>query len=126
MTATVIVSGLSNKPWIQSEGKRNRDNAMLYVTLITKAYGVQFEMFIGHHLAYKSQHDAKTTLDEIPSADTLLFDHEIMTAVFGQRAIPIMQMLAAKPCGEREQLLETLLARGQNEELCPYQLMETV
>lgn len=123
---TLTVTALAQKPWIQMEGKRNRDNAMLYVTLITRAYGVEFEMFIGHHLAYKNQHMATTTLDEIPSADTLLFDHDIMTAVFGQRAIAIMQMLAAKPCGERERLLETLLARGQNETLCPYELMETV
>lgn len=119
---------LAQKAWISFEGKRNRTNAMLYAALITKAYGTEFEMFIGHHLAYKPQASAIVTLDEIPSADTLLFDHEIMRANFGPRYIEVMQQLVAQPCEERERLLERLLQSGMTggvPAVCPFQIVQS-
>jgi len=108
------------KNWIGDEGRRNRVHALLYANIITRAYGATFELFVGHHVAFKAKHDNLTTENEIPSADTLLFDHEIMRELFGNQAIPVMQQLAAVPCNAREQLLESMLSTP--DVLCPYRI----
>lgn len=95
--------------WISVEGHRNRQNAALYAALVCGAYGQSFEMFIGHHLAYKQKHEEITTLSEIPSADTLLFNHDIMIDIFDVRALDVMSQLARTPAAYREQVLEQML-----------------
>lgn len=114
----------SMKEWIMVEGRRNKQNAALYATLVCGSYGQSFEMFIGHHLAYKQKHEEITTLSEIPSADTLLFDHEIMIDVFDVRALDVMAQLARTPAVHREGLLAQMLhdhAKGNLLELlCQY------
>jgi hypothetical protein len=49
------------------------------------------------------------TENEIPSADTLLFDHEVMTRVFGDRAVSIMVHLASIPAESRDEVAATYL-----------------
>lgn len=78
------------KNWIGDEGRRNREHAALYAGIITRAYGVTFELFVGHHVAFKSTHESLTTENEIPSADTLLFDHDIMKEVFGDKYLGVL------------------------------------
>lgn len=108
------------KNWIGDEGRRNRTHALLYANIITRAYGATFELFVGHHVAFKAKHDNLTTENEIPSADTLLFDHEIMKELFGDQAIPVMQRLATVPCNEREEMLAGMLTTP--DVLCPYKI----
>lgn len=86
--------------YLGGEGKRNRDHAALFTALLTRAWG-ECEVIVGHHVAFEFAGDLNTE-DEIPSADCLLFDHGIMTAVFGEQAIPLMQRIAALKPGERE------------------------
>lgn len=97
--------------FLSGEGKRNRAAADLFQRLLTIAWG-NCQVIVGHHVAFQFDNDL-TTEDEIPSADTLLFDHGIMTAVFGEDAIPLMQRIAAMLPGEREaEVQRALEARG--------------
>lgn len=92
------------KDYLGSENSRNRQHAKLYTDMVQRAMGAQWAVLVGHHVLYECDGDVSTE-GEIPSADTLLFDHPIMTALFGERAIPIMQELAALPCESREDCL---------------------
>jgi hypothetical protein len=85
--------------YLSGEGKRNRHNADLYEALLCVAWGIGCSVMTGHHIAFLFNGDLMTE-DEIPSADTLLFDLEIMGAVFG---------------AERDSLLQTLALQGRNE-----------
>jgi hypothetical protein len=113
------------KNWIGDEGRRNREHAALFAGLITRAYGTTFELFVGHHVAFKARHQNLTTENEIPSADTLIFDHEIMKEVFGDKYLGVLVQLAQVPCGQREELLSKLMLEvaGEVKELCPFALM---
>jgi hypothetical protein len=74
-----------------------------------KAFGKDIQVMIGHHLAFQEGGKLETE-NEIPSADTLMFCHDIMGRVFGNpRAMHVMMALAAVPDGAREQVLLTAL-----------------
>jgi hypothetical protein len=92
------------KDYLTYENQRNRTHAQIYETLIKKALGAKWVVLTGHHFLYERDGDVNTE-GEIPSADTVLFDHDIMTAVFGNEAINIMSDLARVPCSERESVL---------------------
>lgn len=113
------------KNWIGDEGRRNREHAALYAGIITRAYGVTFELFVGHHVAFKSTHESLTTENEIPSADTLLFDHDIMKEVFGDKYLGVLIQLAQVPCNQREELMQRLLMEQAQAvpALCPFAIM---
>lgn len=96
------------KDYLSFENARNKEHAQLYINLIQRAMS-GCAVFIGHHLAFELNGDLATE-NEIPSADTLLFDHDIMTAVFGNDAKVVMRKLAEVPVGDRDTLLNTLLA----------------
>lgn len=94
------------KDWLGYELERNKRHGELYAALLRKALakmepGVRVDVLIGHHVTFELDGDL-TTENEIPSADCLLFDHTIMRAVFGERAVPIMVELAQLDCGERD------------------------
>lgn len=97
------------KDWLSTENARNKRFAGLYVGIMKKAFGVvtqkEPEVLIGHHLTFELNGDLETE-NEIPSADCLMFDHYIMTQVFGNRAVDIMQHLAATPCESRDEVLQ--------------------
>lgn len=82
------------------EGERNRKNAALFQRLLRKAWG-ECEIIVGHHIGYEFAGDLDTE-DEIPSADTLLFDHDIMQAVFGDQAMALLARIAVLKPYDRE------------------------
>lgn len=88
----------------------------LYQRFLRKAFGDEHDIvLVGHHFLVMPQtnnpeEDLKH-LNEIPSADTALFDHELMGAVFGETAIQLMQRLASVPCQDREPILERALEK---------------
>jgi hypothetical protein len=90
------------KDFLGSENARNHRNAALYSALIKRACG-QVQIMIGHHLTFEGDSQPE---NEIPSADCLLFDHDLMGKVFGDRAVSIMQHLAATPCESRDEVLQ--------------------
>lgn len=93
------------KDFLGTENARNKANASLYTAIMKQAIGKDAQVLIGHHLSFELGGDIGTE-NEIPSADTLMFDHDVMTAVFGAFAIDIMQHLAATPCQSRDRVLE--------------------
>lgn len=98
---------LKVKDYLGFENARNKQHADLYTELIRRAVG-DCAILIGHHLAFELGGDLNTE-NEIPSADTLMFDHEIMGRVFGGKAGAIMVQLAAVPVEQRDTLLANLL-----------------
>lgn len=96
------------KDYLGYENERNKHNAALYTELMKRAIGQDCAVLIGHHLTFEIGGDLETE-NEIPSADTLLFDHELMGKVFGDRAGTIMLHLASVPVPERDQLLARYL-----------------
>lgn len=92
------------KDYLSYENDRNRQHAQLYVDIVKDALGCEWAVLVGHHILYEKDGNVETE-GEIPSADTLMFDHEIMTAVFGSDAIPLMQELVAVPASERDAIL---------------------
>jgi len=96
---------VSMKDYLEFESARNKSNASLYVSIMKHAFGDRADILIGHHLCFEISGDLATE-NEIPSADTMMFDHNVMTSVFGDRAISIMQHLAAIPAESRDRVLE--------------------
>lgn len=94
------------KSYFKTEAARNRDNAELFEKMVRIAFGDYLAVIVGHHITFEDTRGAPkdniATENEIPSADTLLFDHDIMTAVFGDEALTIMQTLATLKPGYRE------------------------
>lgn len=86
------------------ENERNKKNAALYTAILQKAWGQSTDVLIGHHLCTEQNHELKTE-NEIPSADTLIFDHEVMGKIFGGKSVAIMMSLAARPAETRDALL---------------------
>lgn len=99
------------------EGKRNRANAALYKAMLCVAWG-ECEVIVGHHVNFQFDGDLSTE-DEIPSADTLLFDHDIMGAVFGDSAVLLMTQIAAVRPYERERILIAAFNRFHPDEAVP-------
>lgn len=97
------------KSYLHEEGQRNRVNAALYERLIKAAFGQHVPVMVGHHLAFESD-GTLASENEIPAADTLLFDHQIMGATFGAQALDVMRQLCAVPAEQRDALVTTILS----------------
>lgn len=97
------------KDYLGTENARNKKHAALYTKLIQRAFGETNDVLIGHHLTFEQHGDIETE-NEIPAADTLLFDHDLMTRVFGKDAIRLMMLLARVPADKREALVEAQFA----------------
>lgn len=91
------------KSFLSTEGKRNRANADLYLDILRLAYpSEKIDVIVGHHICFEFDGDISTE-NEVPAADTLLFDHEIMGRVFGkEKAIALMHRLVELPDAQRE------------------------
>lgn len=87
--------------YLSGEGKRNRHNADLFQAILCKAWGTGCSVMTGHHVAFLFDGDLSTE-DEVPSADCLLFDLEIMGAVFGDKRDSILLHIAPLGRGDRE------------------------
>jgi len=92
---------ITPKDYLTKENVRNKESAQLFRDILQHAMGDDWDVLTGHHILYERDGDVETE-GEIPSADTLIFDHDIMGAVFGPQALSIMQELAAIPAEMRE------------------------
>lgn len=99
-----------------TENDRNKTHAELYTRMIKEAFGKDAAIIIGHHLTFENNGDLNTE-NEIPSADTLLFDHYAMTQIFGVDALALMRLLASVPIEERDALVIAAYYRKDNP--CP-------
>lgn len=91
-----------------AEKRRNTANAATFERLVRRAFGPGVVILVGHHVVYEFD-GVLDTEDEIPSADTVLFDHAIMGEVFGDEAISLMQRIVALKPGEREKAVDEAL-----------------
>lgn len=97
------------KDYLGEENQRNKRHADLFQKLLQLAFGANVDVLVGHHLTFEVHGDISTE-NEVPAADTLLFDHDIMGKVFGSDAVPLMQRLAATRCEQREEIVRAELA----------------
>jgi hypothetical protein len=107
------------KDFLGCENTRNKHNAALYTRLMQQAMGQETDILIGHHLCFEMGKDINTE-NEVPSADCLLFDHDIMGAVFGDQAVEVMMHLARTPTESRDSVLAVWMdARNPLEDVYP-------
>lgn len=94
--------------FLPGEGKRNRKNADLFLTLLCLAWEENCQVMTGHHIGFMFDSDLSTQ-DEIPAADTLLFDHDVMALLFPQDYQDVMSELALLRRYERENYVRRLV-----------------
>lgn len=97
------------------ENDRNGENADLYKAIIREAYGVQ-DVICGHHLVYQVEDKRAdgftyTFVEEIPSADTLIFDHKVAQKIWGNSYLAVLSHLAMVPPEARDARLKELYDR---------------
>lgn len=98
----------------QYENDRNSENSQLYKAIIREAFGV-VDVICGHHLVYQVEEKRDdgflyTFVEEIPSADTLIFDHDIARKIWGSSFKQVLVSLALEPAESRDVLLAKLFA----------------
>lgn len=98
------------KEYLGFEQARNHRHAALYEDLLKRAFpGENITVLVGHHIGFEFNGDINTE-NEIPSADALLFDHAIMTKVFGEElAQTVMHLLCETEADQREEIVKTWL-----------------
>jgi len=93
------------------ENARNNQNSDLFKDMIRQAFGVD-DVICAHHLTYVDvdHHDGfdYQIVQEIASADTLIFDHEAAQIIWGDHWKDILCQLAMRPTKERDELLAKL------------------
>lgn len=94
------------------ENDRNSENSQLFKDIIREAYCVE-DVIIGHHLIYekRDKRDDNFTYEvvqEIPSADALIFDHAVAKIIWGKDWLSVLQQLVAEPIETRDKLLSEL------------------
>lgn len=94
------------------ENDRNAEGNQLFKDIIREAFGVT-DVIIGHHLVYEKQDlrgDGFTyqVIEEIPSADALIFDHDVAKKLWGDQWQSVLKALATTPCPDRDGLLRRL------------------
>lgn len=107
-----VVVRTSTKYYLQAENDRNTRHGLLYMEMIKHAFGIDDTVMVGHHFVFaptsRLQAGDLSGLNEIPSADTVLFDHDIQTRIFGKYAVQVMQLLATHPVETRDDLARML------------------
>lgn len=88
-----------------TENQRNEDNLDLFTAMIRETHDQVQLVVVGHHIIYK-EHDKSP--QEIPSADYLIFDHEIAQKVWGLKWREVLTQLAMEPAAGRDALLRRL------------------
>ena len=96
-------------PW---ENDRNADNADLYRDIIRECFNVT-DVIVAHHLVYvteETRDDGFTyqVIQEVPSADSLIFNHDVAKVIFGDDWQDCLVDLALEPVCTRDALLEKM------------------
>ena len=91
------------------ENDRNAASSQLFKDIIREVFGVQ-DVIIAHHLVYVREDKRADgfmyqVVEEIPSADSLIFDHDVAKKLWGDDWQWIMRDLACEPVATRDILL---------------------
>lgn len=93
------------------ENDRNAESADLFKAIVREACGAG-DVIIAHHIVYvcverRDGFDYQI-VEEIPSADALIFDHDIARKIWGRDYATILAQFAAEPVATRDKLLAKL------------------
>src|SRR5579862_402488 len=97
------------KYYLAAENERNAAGHLIFEKLLRLAFGSEQQVISGHHFMLAPDGKIELGVNEIPSADTAIFDHLIMKRVFGDKAINVMIACARKPVEERDAELKSWL-----------------
>lgn len=97
------------------ENNRNHDRKDLFRAMIHEAYGAE-EIIIAHHLTYvakgkaidKGREFEIEVVEELPSADTFIFDHVAAQKLWGSKWKKVLTKLALTPVELRDKVLAEL------------------
>lgn len=94
------------------ENDRNAENSDLYKDIVREVFGVT-DVIVAHHIVYVTDEVRDgfhyQVVEEIPSADALIFDHDIARKLFGAELYPVyLAQLACKSVEDRDTLLRDL------------------
>ena len=94
--------------WI-NENTRNTSNSKLYEAIIRTVFDDVEQVGCGHHLMFSRSNGV---LDEFPSADYLIFNHDVAKRLWGDHYKHALTRLALAPVETRDQLLHKLFYEG--------------
>ena len=102
------------------ENDRNAKASDLFKAIIRTAFPEVHDVIVAHHLVYvrverRDGFDYQV-VEEIPSADALIFDHAIARKIWEENWFNNLQRLAVEPVETRDDLLQQLWNR-RNERL---------
>lgn len=100
------------------ENDRNGENSKLYKDIVREAFGVE-DVICGHHLVYEKEDkrpDGFTyqVIEEIPSADALIFNHNVAIKIWGQNFKATLAKLACEPVETRNKVLADFITAEPN------------
>jgi hypothetical protein len=94
------------KDYLTAENTRNHTNHKIFERLLRAGTGAT-NTLIAHHCTFSLEGQEP---NEVPSADTLMFDHTIMKNAFGDIAYrDVMISLVMEPVESRDRMLEFFL-----------------
>jgi hypothetical protein len=88
---------------LDSETKRNTDNAKLFEAILREVYPDITFVAAGHHVMF--MREGQPLPGEVASADTLIFDHAIAKKIWGDTYKQILSALALVPAEGRDAAL---------------------
>lgn len=89
-----------------AEAKRNTDNLDLFEAMLRETYDGVKMVVAGHHIM--AIRDGQSLPVEIPSADTLIFNHTVAHRIWGDYWKTALTKLALEPVATRDALLREL------------------
>lgn len=101
----------------QYENDRNAENRELYSAILREVFGVK-DVICGHHLVYQLEEKRAdgftyTFVEEVPSADALIFDHDIASKLWPEDYLAKLAALAVEPISTRDALLSKFYYEGR-------------
>lgn len=94
----------------EHENHRNSKNGGLYEAILREAFPDVSMVACAHHIFFKRSDGA---VEELPSADALIFDHGIAQKIWGSSFPEVLERLASQPVPERDLLLRELFEGRQ-------------
>lgn len=109
-----LIEGL--KDYLDAEHDRNLAQHETIHRLLHRAVG-DCHVSVAHHIIFGKTEESIP--NELPSIDTLFFDHDLMTKVFGDEAKRIMVVLASRPAEFRDGVVKDFLDNLDKAEVAP-------
>ena len=111
------MSACVNELNVRSEGDcengRNRAGKEIFSAIIREAYKVE-DVICGHHIIYEAAQKGSNGFvyhdpQEIPSADALIFNHDVAKVIWGKDYyLAALRRLAVEPVETRDALLQRM------------------